>query len=176
MKTVSIIQFLLAALFAWSADYSPSEGFYIEVPYVHQVSNYCGPAVLTMVFRYWDYSTNQHEIAKEFIPFPGKGLNGEQLKQYATENGFSAFSFRGDRNNLIKHLRKGRPLIIAQGQSFPALTDHYIVVVGWISSSEEWIVHDPSDGSYKRRSAERLEAQWNKLDNWTLLVLPGTKE
>ena len=39
---------------------SASPGFYVEVPYVHQVSNYCGPAVLVMVFDYWDHSVDQH--------------------------------------------------------------------------------------------------------------------
>jgi hypothetical protein len=156
--------------------YGLDEGFYLDIPYVHQASNYCGPAVLAMVFRYWDHSADQHDIAGKFVTFPRKGLSGEQLKQCANENGFTAFSFKGDRDNLIKHLRQGRPLIIALGPSFPAFTNHYVVVVGWIPSSEEWIIHDPSSGPYQRRSARRLGDQWSKLENWTLLVLPRTAE
>ena len=168
--------FLLSIHLLCVTGHSCSEGFYLEVPYVRQVSNYCGPAVLAMVLRYWHHTADQHDIAEKFAPFPIKGLSGEQLKQYVTESGFSAYSFRGDRNNLIEHLRKGRPLIIALGQSFPASTNHYVLVVGWVPSSEEWIVHDPSDGSYQRRSAEKFEAKWNKLENWTLLVLPKPAE
>ena len=56
-------------LFTWSLvcallQSSAQSGFYVEVPYVHQVRNYCGPAVLAMVFDYWDrsvdISTNWH--------------------------------------------------------------------------------------------------------------------
>jgi len=168
---VLMVQFALSSI-----AYGFSEGFYLEVPYVHQVKNYCGPSVLAMVFRYWDHPGDQHDIADKFVPFPGKGLSGNQLKQTVTASGFSAYSFKGKRSDLIEHIRKGRPLIVALDQSFPALTNHYVLVVGWISSSEEWIVHDPASGPYQRRSAKGFEDQWNKLENWTLLVLPSTEE
>lgn len=169
--------FSLTVQFALSSiAYDFSEGFYLDVPYVHQVKNYCGPSVLAMVFRYWDHSGDQHDIADKFEPFPSKGLSGNQLKQIATASGFSAYSFKGKRSVLIEHIRKGRPLIVALDQSFPVLTNHYILVVGWISSSEEWIVHDPASGPYKRLSAKKFEDQWGKLENWTLLVLPRTEE
>lgn len=176
IKVASSVLFLLAAQFIGSSVYGFSEGFYLEVPYIHQADNYCGPAALAMVFRYWKHPGNQHEIAGNFVPFPDKGLSGEQLKQTVTAGGLRAYSFKGKRSDLIKHLRKGRPLIVALDPSFPSSTNHYIVLVGWISASEKWIVHDPASGSYLKCDAEKLEARWNKLGNWTLLVMPGNEE
>lgn len=146
-------------------------GFYVEVPYVHQVENYCGPATLAMVFRYWDRSADHHELASYFEPFPEKGLSGVQLKELARKNGFSAYSFLGHPEKIREHLRKGWPVIVALDLK---RSNHFVLVVGWDASRREWLVHDPAVGPYQRRSEDQFAKQWAKLDNWSLLVLPET--
>ncbi len=149
-------------------------GFYIETPYVYQVKNYCGPAALTMVLRYWDRSVDQYELANRFQPFPGKGLSGAQLKELATEYGFSAYSFSGRPKSIREHLEKGRPLIVALHSSTLLNTNHFVVVVGWDPSNQEWIVQDPAGRAYQKYSAKDFSRRWKKLDNWALLVVPGS--
>ena len=150
------------------------KGFYIETPYVYQVHNYCGPAALTMVLRYWERSVDQYELANRFQPFPEKGLSGAQLKELATEYGFSAYSFSGQPEAIREHLAKGRPLIVALHSSTLLNTNHFVVVVGWDPSSQEWIVQDPAGGAYQRHSARDFSSRWDKLDNWVLLVVPDS--
>jgi len=154
--------------------YSSGNGFYLEVPFVRQVKNYCGPAALASVFRYWKQPADQYELAAEFRPFPGKGLSGSQLKELAAKNNFVAYSFSGSTEVVLEHLRKGRPLIVALSSSKLLNLNHYVVLVGWDETKQEWIVHDPVDGPYQRLAAKKLSDKWSELDNWTLLVLPQT--
>lgn len=158
------------------AENVSSEGFFLEVPYVHQADKFCGPAALAMVLRYWNHPINQYEIAGDYMPFPEDGLSGSLMKQAVTDRGLHAYSFKGTRSDLVNHLRKGRLLIVALKTPYPSPSNHYVVLVGWIAESKEWIVHDPADGPYQRCAEERFEARWNKLANWTLLVLPGNEK
>lgn len=171
-RTIISVVFLLPLLPV--PAHSLSEGFYLEVPYIRQVKNYCGPAALTTVFRYWKKPADQHELAGQFLPFPGKGLSGSQLKELAASYNFTSYSFSGSKEAVLEHLRKGRPLIVALSSSRLLNMNHYVVLVGWDEKEQEWIVHDPADGPYRRLAAGRFLDRWSDLDNWTLLVLPET--
>ena len=129
-----------------------------------------------MVFRYWDRTVNQHELARQFQPFPKKGLSGAQLKELAAEYGFSAYSFSGHTKTILDHLRKGRPLIVAFRSSTFRNFNHFVVLVGWDDSRQEWIVHDPDRGAYRRYSSQELNTRRAPLQNWTLLILPETPQ
>lgn len=169
------LRLLLASLlisFGFSVAKEVSGGFYLEVPYVKQVNNFCGPASLAMVLRYWGQETSQYDLAQHIQPFPKKGLSGSQLKELAEESGFSAFSFAGRTEDILNHLRQGRPLIIALGPSLLASSNHYVVLVGWDEPSREWIFHDPAVGPYRRRSEEKLSKKRAEVDYWTLLIVP----
>ncbi len=152
----------------------PAKGFFLEVPYVRQAENYCGPAVLAMLLRYWEHPADHRELAGRFRPFPKKGLSGLELKNLAAAEGFQAYSFGGDASEMLEHLRQGRPLITVIDPSVLTTNNHYVVLVGWDESRREWIVHDPVKGPYQRRPAGEMARQRSRLENWTLLVLPET--
>ena len=152
--------------------FAADKGFYIEVPYVRQVGNYCGPSALAMVLRYWGQPVDQNTLAKAFRPFPPRGLSGAQLKELAAMYHFAAHSFSGSSEVILDHLSKGRPLIVALSSSRLLNQNHYLVVVGWEAQKRNWIVHDPADGAYRRLSEKKFLDRWTELKNWTLLVLP----
>ena len=153
---------------------TPAKGFYLEVPYVRQAENYCGPAVLAMLLRYWTHPADHHELAGRFKPFPKQGLSGLELKNLAAAEGFQAYSFAGDAPEMLEHLRQGRPLITVIDPSILTTNNHYVVLVGWDESRREWILHDPVKGPYQRRPAGEMARQRSRLQNWTLLVIPKT--
>ena len=167
---------MLAALAAseGAGQKSPAKGFYLEVPYVRQAENYCGPAVLAMLLRYWNHPADHRELAGRVRPFPKKGLSGLELKKLAAAEGFQAYSFSGDTPEMLEHLRQGRPLITVIDPSVLTNNNHYVVLVGWDESRREWIVHDPVNGAYQRRTAGEMARQRSRLEYWTLLVLPET--
>jgi ABC-type bacteriocin/lantibiotic exporter with double-glycine peptidase domain len=153
--------------------HAAAKGFYVEVPYVRQARNYCGPAALAMVLRYWGQPADQNTLAGAFRPFPPRGLSGAQLKELAASYHFAAHSFSGSSEAILDHLSKGRPLIVAVSSSQLLNLNHYLVVVGWDAEKRNWIVHDPSDGPYRRLSEKSFLDRWGDLKNWTLLVLPA---
>jgi uncharacterized protein YvpB len=163
---------LIAPHPAFVRAYAADKGFYIEVPYIRQVGNYCGPSALAMVLRYWGHPADQNTLAEAFRPFPPRGLSGAQLKELAASYHFTAYSFSGSPEAILDHLSKGRPLIVALSSSQLLNQNHYMVVVGWDAQKRNWIVHDPAEGPYRRLSEKKFKDRWTKLKNWTLLVLP----
>jgi ABC-type bacteriocin/lantibiotic exporter with double-glycine peptidase domain len=153
---------------------SKPRGFYIETPFVHQADNYCGPAALSMVLRYWGRDANQYELAARYTPFPEKGLSGTELKETAAAYGFSVYSFSGEAEEIQRRLRNGQPVIVALHSSRVSRMNHFVVVVGWDSGSREWIVQDPAGKAYQRYTADDFAQRWAKVDNWSLLVLPAS--
>lgn len=160
MQMNLIISLLLAA-----------QGFYLPVPYVSQVENYCGPATLSMVAKYWEIEVSQHQIAERVKPFPKRGLTGKQMKELAADLGLRAFEFRATPLQVRQELQKGRPIIAAVDRRLSTV-NHFVVIVGWDDSRDQWIVHDPASGSYRRVQARDFEKKWGKLGFWTLLLLP----
>lgn len=164
------------ALLPFPAD--PAEatarGFYLELPHVYQVDNYCGPAVLAMVLQYWGRSMDQHQLARHWTPFPKGGLSGAQLKETAVKHGFKAYSFAGNIKRVSKYLKKGIPVIAAVDSSGPAnSSNHFVVLAGWDPTRQEWIVHDPAKGAYRRQRSRDFERRWAKLLHWSLVVAPA---
>ena len=164
-----------AALWAFQVDPGrpAGKGFYLQVPYVYQVEKYCGPAVLAMVFRHWDRPMDQYQLARDWSPFPKQGLSGAQLKESAVKHGFQTYSFSGDVDRVLQYLRKSIPVIVAvDSSSITKSSNHFLLLVGWDASRQEWIVHDPARGAYSRRGAPDFERKWAKLDHWTLIIVP----
>ena len=151
-----------------------AKGFYLELPHVYQVDNYCGPAVLAMVLQYWGRSIDQYQLAKQWTPFPKEGLSGAQLKEAALKHGFKAYSFKGNIERVSGYLRKGIPVIAAVDSSrLTRSSNHFVVLVGWDPRHREWIVHDPAKGAYRRWRSPNFERRWAKLLHWSLIVVPG---
>lgn len=174
VRALFILILATSAITVHAEQKSPAKGFFLEVPYVRQAENYCGPAVLAMLLRYWNHSADHRELAGRFQPFPKKGLSGLELKNLATAEGFQAYSFAGETPEMLDHLRQGRPLITVIDPSVLTTNNHYVVLVGWDESRREWIVHDPVRGPYQRRPAGEMARQRSRLEYWTLLVIPET--
>jgi len=164
---------VLSAWLSLSTSLAGSKGFYLDVPYVHQVENYCGPAVLSMVFRYWDRPADQYQLSEHWKPFPRRGLSGSQLKESALKHGFKAYSFAGDVDEVSGYLGQGIPVIVAiDSSSVTKSSNHFLLLVGHDISRQEWIVHDPAEGAFSRRSTVDFEKKWANLKNWSLIIFP----
>ena len=65
-----LILMLTASAISGGAGQKPTaKGFFLEVPYVRQAENYCGPAVLVMLLRYWNHPVDHRELAGHSNPF-----------------------------------------------------------------------------------------------------------
>jgi ABC-type bacteriocin/lantibiotic exporter with double-glycine peptidase domain len=153
----------------------------LDVPFVKQSKNLCGPACIAMVLQYWGQPGNGEaagvperisiqEIAKALDIRSGLGTRGSQMQRYFSTLDYQSFSFQGEWDDVANHLAKGRPLIVALGGR--GILGHYVVLVGWNSEERVVLVNDPARRKLLKLDQRSFEKSWEQTSRWTLLALP----
>lgn len=144
----------------------------LDVPPVAQEKGLCGAASLVMVFKYWGREISQYAIAAAVGHEAGKGLRGEELRDFCEQAGFSAFLFKGELEAVKGHLRKGRPVVVAIRPRLAKL-HHYIVLVGFDEASSAVLANDPQAGRLVKLSGRKFLSLWGRSNFWSLLAVPN---
>ena len=153
---------------------------WIDVPFVAQVKNGCGSAVIAMVMEYWEKKTGRGSMgsadagkiqAALYSPAE-EGIPASAMKSYFEGAGYRTFGFVGDWGELRHHLERGRPSIVSLKASGPHGPLHYVVVVGIDSERGNIYVNDPAQQKMLRLSREGFESEWKATEHWTLLAVP----
>jgi predicted double-glycine peptidase len=162
---------------------------YCKVPVVKQGSQRsCGMAALVSLLQYWkeDPSISEKSLRKKYPPKSDAGYPMAQLKDVAVQEGLLAFAVTLDREpvaQLMEHLRKGRPVLVAAlvpkgryfGDTLPlvetldrrvlvglgnSMKHHYLVVMGM--SGREVLLMDPQYGQV-RTSRSQFQQFWKEM-------------
>lgn len=138
----------------------------LEVPFVAQKTNYCGPAALAMVANYYGHPVTQDEIAGTIYLPEIHGTLTSDLAAYAQRYGLWTRQYRGTRADLHQKLSAGVPMIVLGklGSRY-----HYFIVLDY--RGDELIVHSDTRPNHRMREDDFLR-WWNRADRWTLLVCP----
>lgn len=102
-----------------------------------------------------------------------KGIYATDMERYFRQNGFRAFAFQGEWEDLKHNLLKGRPLIVALGAEGRKEPLHYVVVVGLDWQEHVVLVNDPAQRKLLKIDRRDFEKRWNATSDWTLLAVPG---
>ena len=156
-------------------------GAWLDVPFVKQTRNGCGPAAIAMVVAYWQAhgfavpdggggGADPQSIKAAVYSDAIKGTRGSEMQRYFERAGFRAFAFQGEWTDLERHLAKGRPLIVALGE---ARSFHYAVVAGVDTRQGFVLLNDPARRKLLRTDRAEFERAWNVAGRWTLLAVPG---
>lgn len=114
----------------------------LKIPYAKQMSQYCGPACLEMVLRYYGIDKKQEEIAREISPIPWFGYTVKELIDYMENQGFKVeLTEKSNIEELIKNVDKGIPTIIVQRLNAQTKQPHYRIVTGY--TDKHITLHDP---------------------------------
>ena len=177
------IGFAFLALAVACPMLSAAEGVWLDVPFVHQETNGCGPASLAMILDYW----REHRAPAEKLATPladpkdiqrrlyvpeRKGTPADSMQRYLEANGYRAFSFSGQWQDVRHHIGLGRPLIVAIKTGSDSF--HFAVVAG--VSDTSIALNDPADRKLRRYSREDFERKWLGAGGWTLLAVPLVKQ
>jgi ABC-type bacteriocin/lantibiotic exporter with double-glycine peptidase domain len=176
------IQFALlcfcAALFA-----AQGSRVWLDVPFVKQEKNGCGAASIAMVMEYWREQPGQNlssgpppqQILSDLYSTEARGIYASEMENYFRQHGFQAFAFPGQWADLIQHLEKGRPIIVAlePGRGAPR---HYVVVTGVDREEEIVLTNDPAERKLLKQTRSNFEQEWKAAGNWTLLAVPQASE
>lgn len=147
-----------------------------DVPYVHQIRNYCGPAALTSVLNFWGFATDQKAVGKAVFDNALQATNGADMMLYARQKGFSAYSWNSDLDDLKEKLALGVPVIILQDSSTSDRSGHYRVATGYDDSAHAIYVDDPYEPESKSMPYDKFAALWDRHGNWALLICPTDRD
>ncbi|HUJ10087.1 MAG TPA: PA2778 family cysteine peptidase [Verrucomicrobiae bacterium] len=163
----SAVFFLLLLLFrAGAATAAP-----LNVPFIAQKANYCGPAALAMLANYYGHPVSQDDIANAiYLPDIGGTLTIE-LADYARRYHLWVRQYRGSVDDVHQKLNAGVPLLVLG--RFGA-QPHYFVVLGWDDFRQVVTVHSDTRARYEMRAEDFLR-HWDRAGRWTLLVCPPEK-
>jgi predicted double-glycine peptidase len=163
-----------------AAPAAEDSGVWLDVPFVKQEKDGCGAASIAMVLQYWlnrqdradSHSVDAAEIHRELYDPGARGVYASAMERYFKQRGFNAFAFRGEWDDLLNHLRKGRPLIVALKPLEAGAPLHYVVVAGLDPPAGLVLLNDPARRKLLKQDRADFEKQWSGADKWTLLALP----
>ncbi len=149
---------------------------WLDVPFVAQQKNGCGPASIAMIMEYWQKqqrapaSGGAADVLRTLTP--GRdGVRAADMLRYFQQHSYRAFAFAGQWSDLEHQLAKGRPVIAALepagGRSL-----HYVVVAGIDDAEQVVLLNDPAQRKLLKEAREEFEREWKVTGNWTLLAVP----
>jgi len=150
-------------------------GTILDVPFVKQKDDYCGPAALSSVFAYWQRPYTQEEIAKSIFKNELCGVLNVDLEKYARDKGFWAKGYSGDFQRLKQLIALGVPVVVLE-KLHPFILNrmHYVVVLGF-SEKHRVILEHTGSRDFVIRSYNGFERNWYAGGSWMLEVIPLDK-
>jgi predicted double-glycine peptidase len=176
LATLVFLSFCLYEVMPAAED----SGVWLDVPFVKQEKDGCGAASIAMVMQYWlkrqgradSESVDAAEIHRSLYAPGARGVYASAMERYFKQRGFNVFAFRGEWDDLLNHLRKGRPLIVALKPSEAGAPLHYVVVAGMDTPAGLVMLNDPAQRKLLKQDRADFEKQWSGANKWTLLALP----
>ena len=153
---------------------------WLDVPFIKQEKNGCGAASIAMVMQYWSRqqahptgaAAEAGEIQRALYSEQAHGILASAVEDYFRKNGYEAFAFAGEWQDLKEHVRKGRPLMVALRPLGNGKELHYVVVVGVDDDRHLVLVNDPAERKLLPFERVEFEKAWKATDDWTLLAVP----
>jgi len=148
-----------------------------DFPRVEQLPNYCGPASLSAVLKFWgSRDQDQQTIAKSIYDVKLQATNGAEMLLYARKLGFSAYSFNGTLSDLKRLVCQGLPVIVLTETSSSDKSGHFRVVIGYDENAAALHILDPYDTARTLMTYGEFSNLWRAKGNWGLLVVPKEKD
>jgi ABC-type bacteriocin/lantibiotic exporter with double-glycine peptidase domain len=122
-----------------------------------------------MVLKYWGADVSPEVIADQ-VPIYWDGITGQDLQRVVERIGFQGFLIQPPFEDLLEHLRKGRPTVV----SFPSRGEsrHAMVLVGFDAGRQVLFLMDPSNGKRKSLDYRTFRREWESAQRWTFLIVP----
>ena len=145
----------------------------LGVPYLDQKENYCGPAALEMVYKYYGLnSVAQEEISENIYRKKFNGSLNLELLFDARERGFHAEMYKGSFEDIKKHINADEPLILMLELKNSC---HYVVAVGYDKKDGSILCHTGYEKK-RRYSMRYLRKLWKPTGYCTILIRPAKKK
>jgi tetratricopeptide (TPR) repeat protein len=141
-----------------------------SVPFVRQRRNWCGPAALTSVVRYYGLPLTQEEVARDvFLPSIDATLTID-LQRCAQDHGLWCHAGQGSIEEVCTWLDRGVPVIaLLRVGWLVATTRHYVVLTGYHGGRRYFLAHT-GDAADRVISFARFARQHAAAGRWFLAL------
>lgn len=142
----------------------------LDVPFVKQKDNFCGPASLSSVLNFYGIKVSQEDIGKAVYNPKLKGALITDLENYAKSLGLNAKAKQGSLEDLKTYIDEGIPpiILVDLGKFFVSIP-HYMVVIGY--EGDNFFLHTGYEEA-KEIKARDLDKIWSKMGRVMLIVYP----
>jgi len=145
----------------------------IDVPFIEQTDNHCGPAALAMVANYYGNSITAEQVAQQIYIPDKKGSLQIEMQAAARNLDLVAFTMNMDLASLRAEINAERPVIILQNLAFNIYPVwHYSVVTGRDPNNGYFLLHSGRH-EYYRSAWTTLENTWRRGEYWALVAVPA---
>lgn len=150
----------------------------LNVKFMKQKEMGCSRTSFAMVMHYYNPSITLEMVERDAPKASDGGSQNNLMAVLAEQYGFKTHAFPGTVKDLIKNLKSGKPIIVAQ---YPSLAEknsnHDRVVTGFDQNKGVLFVHDPSVGENISYSYEQFQSLWESnvgLDDkyYSVLITP----
>jgi ABC-type bacteriocin/lantibiotic exporter with double-glycine peptidase domain len=140
------------------------------VPFIKQRYNYCGPAAIASVMKYYGDYKDQEEIAGYVYTSELDGSLVSDMRYYAEQNGYSSYTSSSNLGELESILDNQKPaiLLVDRGR-WKVSIPHYYVVYGYNPNKKIFIINDGIEEA-RRINYSELESEWKKMNHIMLIM------
>ena len=133
----------------------------LDVPYVGQKMNFCGPACLAMAMQYFGKDISQDDIGYEYNA-QYFGMSLKDMVQAAEDRGFRAEKHECEGIDfLLRNIDEGNPVIVAQPLNMTNPSGHFRIVIGYDKEDGKIMFHDPEFEANLEFSYRLFDWLWN---------------
>jgi predicted double-glycine peptidase len=144
----------------------------LDVPFIEQTDNLCGPSSLAMVANYYGQNVTAEDVANLIYIPEKKGSLQIEMQAAARSLGLVAYSMHMDLASLRSEINAERPVIVLQNLAFNIYPIwHYSVVTGRDPNNDYFLLHSGRH-KYYRSSWTTFENTWRRGNYWALIAAP----
>ena len=144
----------------------------LDVPFIEQTDNLCGPSSLAMVANYYGQNATAEDVANLMYIPNKKGSLQIEMQAAARSLGLVAYSMHMDLASLRAEINAERPVIVLQNLAFSIYPIwHYSVVTGRDPNNDYLLLHSGRH-KYYRSSWTTFENTWRRGKYWALIAAP----
>jgi ABC-type bacteriocin/lantibiotic exporter with double-glycine peptidase domain len=137
---------------------------------VKQKDDFCGPAAMASVMRFYGRDITQEEIAKEVYTPKLRGALISDMEYFAREMGYRAETKNGDLNTLISLINEGvPPIVLVDRGKWVISVPHYYVLYGYNKNRNTFLLHTGFK-SAEEMSFSELDKEWKKMNRLVLII------
>lgn len=141
----------------------------LDVPFVAQEKNLCGPVVLKMATHFSAPQYTLTDLKKITFREEAQGTFQSDILSASRRMGLTPYRVPSSAA-IWSHIRQGRPVVVFQNMGVSWLPAwHFSLVVGYDAPKNQVLLHTGTE-PYQSLGLKRFLATWNRGEQWSYVI------